>query len=365
MNQLAVIETMSPIEIFGSGKLDDILSKIASDAKSVSLDISSEKGRKEVASLAYKIARSKTLLDDLGKKLGEDAQAKINAINADRKKTREFLDTLKDDIRKPLTDWENKEKDRILNHENMLSAIAEIGKHVSQNWQTLTFEHVQKKISEVGAISRDWEEFRARAESETFSTLAKLDTAAVNIKKRDEERAELERFRAAETVRIQKERDEKIAAEAAEKARIQAETKAKAEADRVAKEAEIERQRAAKEVEAERQRAAKEKAQAEEKANAAIREKELAEKRAKEAAAKAEQDKTRAIEAERQKIEMEKRAAEEAERKREANKRHAAKINNEVLAALMNIGSTVDESLAKLVITAIVSGKIPHTKISY
>ena len=77
----------------------------------------------------------------------------------------------------------------------------------------------------------------------------------------------------------------------------------------------------------------------------------------------AEQEKARAVEAERQRIEAEKKAVEEAERKREANKRHVAKINNEVLSALKNLGLT--EVDAKCVIKAIVTGEIPHTKISY
>ncbi|WP_277750417.1 hypothetical protein [Croceibacterium ferulae] len=39
------------------------------------------KGRKAIASLAAKVARTKTAIDDAGKKLNEEARAKINAVS--------------------------------------------------------------------------------------------------------------------------------------------------------------------------------------------------------------------------------------------------------------------------------------------
>lgn len=48
---------------------------------------------------------------------------------------------------------------------------------------------------------------------------------------------------------------------------------------------------------------------------------------------------------------------------RERNKAKAAKINNEVLAALVDCGLTTE--LGKAVISAIVRGKVPHTTINY
>ena len=49
-------------------------------------DVSTPGGRQVIRSTAYKIARSKTALDEMGKGLGEDMRAKVNAINADRKR---------------------------------------------------------------------------------------------------------------------------------------------------------------------------------------------------------------------------------------------------------------------------------------
>jgi len=374
VSQLIEVEKLTPVEVYNSGNIDKILEKIASDARSQFIDISTDKGRKECASLAYKVAQSKTFLDKMGKALGDDARKQLDTLNAERKKVVEFLDKLKDEIRDPLTTWENAEKQRVAAHENELSKIIQIGTFVEQNWQSLKVELIESKIKEIESINRDWQEFTARASSEIQTAFTKLDAALKNLKKYEDEQAELARFREQERIRIQKERDEQIAREAAEKAKIEAENKARIEAERLAKETErirpeaeqkakAEADRIAKQAELERQKVLREKQQAEEKALALQREKELAEKRAKDAAEKAEKDKKLAIEAERARIEKEKQAAIDAEKAREANLKHRAKINNEILNALVDGGVDADE--AKLVVTLIAQGKVPHTRISY
>lgn len=374
MSQLIEVERLTPVEVYNSGNIDKILEKIASDARSQLIDISTEKGRKECASLAYKVSQSKTFLDKMGKALGDDARKQLDTLNAERKKVVEFLDKLKDEIRDPLTTWENTEKQRVANHENELSKIIQIGSFVEQNWQSLKVDLIELKIKEIESIDRDWQEFAVRASSEIKSAFAKLETAMKSLKKYEDEQAELARFREQERIRIQKERDEQTAREAAEKAKVEAENKARIEAERLAKETErirleaeqkakAEADRIAKQAEFERQKVLREKQEAEARALAMQKEKELAEKRAKEAAEKAERDKQIAIEAERTRIEKEKKAAVEAEKAREANQKHRAKINNEILNALVDGGVDADE--ARLVVTLIAQGKIVHTKINY
>ena len=75
-------------------------------------DLSTDKGRKEIASLAYKVARTKTAIDDAGKKLNEQARAQISAVDESRREIRKQLDDLKDEVRRPLTEWEDAEKQR-------------------------------------------------------------------------------------------------------------------------------------------------------------------------------------------------------------------------------------------------------------
>ena len=67
MSELIVLESLNPIEVFTNNGLDKIIDKIEADIKSIVTDATTKKGRDEIASLAYKVARSKTTLDDMGK----------------------------------------------------------------------------------------------------------------------------------------------------------------------------------------------------------------------------------------------------------------------------------------------------------
>lgn len=81
-------------------------------------------------------------------------------------------------------------------------------------------------------------------------------------------------------------------------------------------------------------------------------------------ASKAKADQEAAVEAERRRIAATK-AAEEAEAaRREADKKHQAKINGEVLAALV-ASSHLTEDQAKDVVRAVARHEIPHVSISY
>jgi hypothetical protein len=93
--------------------LDPIVARIAEEVRSHVPDLTTAKGRDAIKSLAFKVARSKTALDDAGKKLNEDARAQINIVDAARRKIRDQLDALRDEARKPLDDWEAAEKERV------------------------------------------------------------------------------------------------------------------------------------------------------------------------------------------------------------------------------------------------------------
>jgi len=322
MNQLTIIEKMNPIEIFSSGQLDSILDKIKEEATAQPQDTSTEKGRKEIASMAYKVSRSKTLIDDLGKKLGEEAQKTLNKINAERKKARENLDKLKDEIRLPLTNWELKEKARIDNHNNSIMLMQSIA--FSNENKTLSSSDIQVKIDQLNnIIGNNFEEMSDQASRVFDSSMKILVFTKEAAEIREKERAELEALRARELERYKEE---------------QALIELKEKEHRLKREAE--------------EKIFREKA-----------EKENADRVEKETLAKIEKAKQQAIAAEQARILKIKtdEAAEQA--KRESNKKHIAKINNEVLGCLIQMG--FDEPTGKNIVTAIVNGRIKHTKITY
>lgn len=352
--ELAVVKPLTAQMVFVPGGVDDILNKITNEVRAHKPDISTEAGRAAIASLAYKVARSKTALDEMGKGLVTEWKAKAGAVDAERRTIRDRLDSLKDEVRKPLTDWENADKLRIEAHEK---AIQDLQALLDFGGEEPTVLQLQHRIDILAARpDRQWDEFAQRgAEARAFvgNRLFDLHAAAVT---REAERAELERLRAEQIAREQKERDDRIAAEAAERARIAAEAKAKAEAEEAAARTEQERQRLQREKDAERERAERAEIAAREAAEKAERDRKAAE-------AKAERDRIAAVEAE-QKRHADILAAEKAATaKREADKKHRAKINNEVLAALAQAG--ISEPDGKTIIGLIASGNCPHVKISY
>lgn len=379
MNQLALIESMTPAQIYESGKIDDILTKIKEEARSEKLDISTPQGRKEIASLAHKVARSKTFLDGLGQKLGEEHREALNRINAERKKVKDDLDALKEEIRKPLTEWENKETERVAAHEGAIKKLIDHGNQVAMDWNITSVAQLKLTVESLEKYSRDWEEFVVRGQEALGYALGKSLSALAQKQKYEFEQAELKKLQEEAYARQKKEHEERIAREAAEKAKFEAERKAEQERKAAELKATLERQK----MEAEQRRIENERIQAEEREKAAIQAKINAEKRAKEMEEKAAQEKKLADEREayRQKeherlLQIEKeeaiareqkrvadlKAKEEAEAKaREENKKHQAKVHKEIIKAL----SFLTEEQAKQVIVAIAKNQVPNVKINY
>lgn len=353
MNQLETIQTLKPTEIYSTEKVDKILSAISEEARAFKADISTPAGRKEIASFAYKIARSKTFMDECGKKLGEEAKKTLDIINAERKKIRDTLDALNEEVRKPLTDWEKADEARKAKHQGALIQLNKSSQDIAAAWQNFTLQQYDEFLAILQADKlKDWEEYK-----EDFDTLivAAEDRITLSRERKvqfDKDQEELAKLRA------EKEARDKAEAERLEQERIKEQERLNAEA--AAREEERKKQEAAQ---AEAKRLENEKRIAEEKEMAIRREKDLAEKRLKEAEEKAAREKEEAVLRERKRIDDERKAAEEAEQKRQANLKHRTKINNEVLAALKLVG--LDDDMGKKVITAIVSGHVPHTKIVY
>lgn len=369
---LAIVDTLKAEVVFAPGGVDAVLEKIFAEVRATKTDISTKAGRTAVASLAHKVARSKTALDELGKTLAADWKQKVNAVDADRRLIRDRLDALKDEVRKPLTDWEDAEKARVEGHE---VAIGNIRAMASFDVAEPSSTQVSARIAAFdGLPPREWHEFSQVASEVKAGIRASLNASLEAAIRRETERAELARLQKEAAEREQRDRDERLRAEAAEKARVAAEAEAK-EAARIAFEAaererlKVEREKQEAEAAAARAKAAAERAEAEriaaqEQARAAAEALAARVEADRIAAAKqAERDQAAAIEAERKRV-MDEKAAQDAETaKREANKKHRAAINNEVKATLVALG-LADEH-ATLVVTELARGNIPHTRIAY
>lgn len=314
-------------------------------------NLATASSRKEIASLAYKVTRTKTAIDNAGKKLNEDARAKINAVDAQRRKVREDFDALAELARKPLTDWEKQEEARVEYCKSFIRAIEDCGNGLIGG-ESYPFPILLRELEEKIVITSDLGEFEEQARVAHRIALDKVKTAFEAHMKAEADRIELEKLRA----------------EKEERDRLEAE---RLEAERLAKEA-AERERAEKERverEAAEQKAREERAAqlAREKAEREAREAvERAEREKREAIAKAEAE-ARAVReaAEREQREREaeaKRLADE-QAAREADKAHRSSVMKAAKEAIMTCGA--DEETARKIVLTIVAGEIPHVTLRF
>ncbi len=318
-NELVVIEKSKALDVFkSSNSVEDIISKIESEVNSFVNDVNTDKGRKEIKSLAYRVAQSKTYLDGLGKDLVAELKEIPKLIDANRKTVRDRLDALRDKVRQPLTEWEA-EQDRIKAEQQML-AWHEEALEMNAAYDKALAERIESD-HEIALLMNE-----------------KFDRDLAEAK------AEAERQRIAH--------EEELKKQAAEQARLEAEQKAQQEIEAAAQ-----REREAKEA---AERAEREKQEAIQRAEQA----------AKEAQERAEREKQAAIEAERKnahEAEQARSAEEERKRqedaKRQEDKEHRRKYNQETLQALVSNG--FDEKLATEFIKLVASNQIPHMTMNY
>lgn len=320
VTDLVVIEKANALTVFKSAdQIEEILAKVEREVMSFVPDVTTAKGRKEIASLAYRVSQTKSYLDGLGKDLVADLKEIPKLIDANRKTVRDRLDALRDKARQPFTEWEE-EQERI-------------------------------KAEEQARIKA--EEDRKRFESDH-------EIALLMNEKHDREAKE----KAEESERQRIAHEEELKRQAAEQAKREAEEKAAAELAAAKKREED---------------AISARAQAELLAKQA---QERAEQEAKDAAAKAEAEKKAAIEAEQRKAQEEadriKREAEakEAARlaeekriadekaKREADVKHRKAVGTEIVNAL-TANTSISRDQAIEVLKAMMDGMVPRTQINY
>ncbi|VAG06548.1 IgA-specific serine endopeptidase autotransporter precursor [Enterobacter hormaechei] len=319
VTDLVVIEKHNAMAVFTTKEqLDPIIEAIEKEARSLVPDVSTRKGRDAIASMAHKVARSKTYIDNAGKDLVAELKALPKQIDESRRIVRERLEALKDEVRRPLTEWEA-EQERIKAEEAMNAMHAE-----------------------ALVMNEEFDRQRA-AQIEADHEMALLMNDNFD-REREEQRRQAEQ--------AQRENEERIKREAAEQARRDAEAKHKAE------------------IEAAARREAEEKARAELAERQRIEAEQRAAREKQEAEARAEREKEEAVAAERRRQEEaeaarlaeEQRKAEE-EARRAADKEHRRTVNRRVIADLINQG--IPEEFAQKALLAIAGGKVQDAHIKY
>ena len=318
--EVAVITgTVSAVEIYANNGMDPLLGKIKEHVLSFVPDVTTKKGRGEIASMAYKVAQTKTLLDNLGKDLTADWKAKAKVVDEERKRMREELDALKVQVRTPLTEFENREKERVAALEKRMEMIKAHAVDVDDAGNKLSSKQLAERlVAAKGVDIESFEEMVTDAALAKDKAIAALEAHVARREREEAEAAELERLRKEAAEREQREREELIRREAEEKVRREAEAEARRLAD----------------IKAANDKAEREKAEL-----------------------------TRQYEETERVAKAKKEAAEEAERKRQEDVQHRTAVNNNILRSFMSYGC--NEETGKSIIKAMIAGSVPHVSVNY
>lgn len=359
---VALVEANPTLVLIDDKKFEDFYEHVKAEAKALPVDLSTEKGRKAIKSMAHKIARTKTAIDEAGKKLNAEARAKIDAVDESRRKIRERFDALKDEVRAPLTEWEEAEEERLAKVERFFNRMDACSKVSLDD----TAESVKYRYESIALIKPDLELFQSRhteAVQALDRTLSVLKDAYERLTREEEERAELARLRAEKEERERQEAERKAAEERAEiERRAAEERKAREEEEKRQAEEAQKREEERRKAEQERiEREARERAEAE--ARARVEAAERAAREAEEAAARKIEEDRQAREREKAEQERVEREQREAEQLRQQNREHRATVMGAAKTAIMELG--IEEPRAKEIILAIAAGNIPHVSIQF
>jgi hypothetical protein len=100
------------LEIFKDGKkLDAIYTRIEKMALGLVADVATKEGVSQIKTCARQIASVKAKIDDAGKKVKAELNKLPLVIDENRRIFREKMEALQEEIRRPVTEIENREKE--------------------------------------------------------------------------------------------------------------------------------------------------------------------------------------------------------------------------------------------------------------
>lgn len=369
--QLITIEQISEENapaIYVAGGLKQFIDLVKGEIEGEVPDLTTRKGRERIASLAAKVSKSKTAVEKPGRDYLRRLKEMPKVVEAELRDFVTKMDALRDETRRPLTEWEAAEDARIDRHNDRLNWL----KTLADDLGELSSLHIKGLIAEAEGmqLGDHWEEFEAEAANTKDKVLTTLRAALLKREQFETEQAELARLRREAEERAEQDRIRLAQEAAVEAERRRVAQEQQAERDAAAKrEQDLIDQAAAQEREAENQRLQL-KLQAEQAERARIQaeadrvateqrmeqERQAAARRQEEAAEQARQEERRRADA----------AAAEIVRQQEARERdeaHRRSINRAALEAFMAEG--MPESCAKQAVKLIAQRKIPNIAISY
>jgi len=229
--EIITIQKAQAMDVFTKRELiTPLLDKIEHVATQEVFDASTDKGRKAIASMAYRVAQSKTYIESHGKELAAELKELPKLVDSNRKYAKDFLDALRDRIRKPLDDWEAEQaaiklKAKIeLDHEGALldNIEWELARKAEQDRLAKERADYEAKVLAEAEVKA-----KIAAEEKVRQEIIQAEARAIAAEKEAERAAEQERARITHEIVI-KEKAERAAHE-----KIEAQKNAQENVDRV------------------------------------------------------------------------------------------------------------------------------------
>lgn len=207
--------------------LDGLYNVVESKARALVADVNTKEGISQIKSTARQIASIKKRVDDLGKDIVAELKDLPKQIDANRKKWREDMEALQDEIRKPVTEIENRQAEieeiRATHGKLALSGSEEIKAAI-------------ETIDKIELTGDKWKESLDAAAAAVKAEKGALEVMLNAALKKEAEARELEELRKKQEEAERIIREQKIREEAERKAREEAEARAAAEKARLERE---------------------------------------------------------------------------------------------------------------------------------
>lgn len=222
---------------FADGKkLDEVYGHIEKMAKGLVADVATKEGVSQIKSCARQIASAKTKIDNLGKQVVAELKKLPGVIDENRRNFREKMESLQAEIRRPVTEIEEREDeiDRIKAvHQQLISA------------DSATIRQNIESVKAIELTAEKWKESLEKATKAVTGEINALETMLKAAEKREDEARELDELRKKQDEAERIIREQKIREEAERKAREEAEARAAAEKARLEREKEDAERKAA------------------------------------------------------------------------------------------------------------------------
>ena len=215
---VTVVNKASLLSFFKDGaNLDGLYNVVQAKARALVADVTTADGVSKIKSTARQIASIKKRVDDIGKDVVAELKDLPKQIDANRKKWREDMEALQEEIRKPVTEIENRQAEI----EEIRATHGKLALSGS--------EEIKAAIESLDKIELTGDKWKESLEDATAAVTAEKGALEVMLNaalKKEAEARELEELRKKQEEAERIIREQKIREEAERKARAEAEARA-------------------------------------------------------------------------------------------------------------------------------------------